>query len=170
MNLKVLYTDPLFDFFRTKDNSLPAQNESFSEGTFIDNFRFHFNFYNKRANTYWLSSLYAAVQSVYHLTSPEGQDAPVFPDITTGDLPTCLFFLSRVSLHFPNHVFSASPIDILVSIHFVLKIRRPLSLPRPVSSRVSHLSVFFIVHDFVIALYLRPGYNRANKCECRHFR
>ena len=25
---------------------LPAQNESFSEGTFIDNFRFHFNFYN----------------------------------------------------------------------------------------------------------------------------
>ena len=92
MNLKVLYTDPLFDFFRTKDNSLPAQNESFSEGTFIDNFRFHFNFYNKRANTYWLSSLYAAVQSVYHLTSPEGQDAPVFPDITTGDLPTCLFF------------------------------------------------------------------------------
>ena len=96
--------------------------------------------------------------------------APVFPDITTGDLPTCLFFLSRVSLHFPNHVFSASPIDNLVSIHFVLKIRRPLSLPRPVSSRVSHLSVFFIVHDFVIALYLRPGYNRANKCECRHFR
>ena len=80
------------------------------------------------------------------------------------------FFLSRVSLHFPNHVFSASPIDNLVSIHFVLKIRRPLSLPRPVSSRVSHLSVFFIVHDFVIALYLRPGYNRANKCECRHFR
>ena len=97
------------------------------------------------------------VQSVYHLTSPEGQDAPVFPVITTGDLPTCPFFLSRVSLHFPNHVFSASAIDNLVSIHFALKIRRPLSLPRPVSSRVSHLSVFFIVRDFVIALYLRHG-------------
>ena len=93
------------NFFRTKDNSLPAQNESFSEGTFIDNFRFHFNFYNKRANTYWLSSLYAAVQSVYHLTSPEGQDAPVFPDITTGDLPTCLFFLITSFITFSKSCF-----------------------------------------------------------------